>query len=308
MSFLGHNNVMHVHFEKVLPARTQSFACREFHGRTFNAPFHFHPEFELTAILAGQGRRFVADSIETFVGGDLVLLGANVPHRWASPPVATLEPDVRWRVLQFRRDCLGATFWTAPELAALRRLLDRAARGLHFSGTVAGEIAPLLGELRTGMGARRIMALLEILERLAAATGRPLASRGYRVEVAARDAARIDRVISFVESSYADEELTLTQAARIAALTPGAFSRFFSRSTGRTFVNFVNEVRLSHVCRLLAGTERPVAEICFACGFGTMSNFHQRFREAKRMTPLEYRRHFHPAQQPIARRFSALPV
>lgn len=298
---------MRVHFEKILPARTQSFACREFRSRTFTAPYHFHPEYELTAIVAGRGRRFVADSIEEFEPGDLVLLGQNVPHRWASIPTER-APRAGSLVLQFRYDFLGKTFWDAPEFATVRGLLQRAERGLYFPPQVFREVQPLLAQLADRTGVGRVTGLLEILGRLDMDAARPLATRGYRAETAVRDAARIDRVISHVETAYPDDTLTLAGAARLVALTPGAFSRFFSRTTGRTFVDYVNEVRLSHVCRLLAETDRAVAEICFACGFGTMSNFHQRFREAKRTTPLAYRRLFQTAPAvAVPRRFVDRP-
>jgi transcriptional regulator GlxA family with amidase domain len=117
---------------------------------------------------------------------------------------------------------------------------------------------------------------------------------GYRTRVDAAAAARIDRVISHVERNYGDAQLSLEGAARVASFSPGAFSRFFAQVAGRPFNRYVNEVRVSHACRLLTETEMPVIEVAFACGYGTLSNFHSRFREAKQTTPLKYRRLYRP--------------
>lgn len=294
---------MRVHLEKILTGEEESFACREFRCRSFSAPFHFHPEFELTAIIAGSGRRFVADSIEDYRAGDLVLLGPNLPHRWASAVAPARGQRSHSIVLQFRQDCFGGRFWEIPEFRHVRRLLDRSVRGLCFGQAVAAEIAAKMKCLRSLEGPERALCLLDILHRLSKKSARSLASRHYRLDIAAHDVVRIDRVIKFVEGNFSDEMLNLSQAARVASLTAGAFSRFFMRSTGRTFVSFVNEVRLSHVCRLLVETGLPVSEICFACGFGTMSNFHQRFRLGKRMTPLAYRRMFASSKNEVPERF-----
>ncbi len=58
------------------------FARREFKLARFTTPLHFHPEIELTLIVAGRGLRYVGDSIGSFHDGDLVLLGSNLSHYW----------------------------------------------------------------------------------------------------------------------------------------------------------------------------------------------------------------------------------
>ncbi|MBP8255702.1 MAG: AraC family transcriptional regulator [Opitutaceae bacterium] len=297
---------MRVHFEKILTGEAQSFACREYRCRSFNAPFHFHPEFELTAILAGTGRRFVADSLEEFGPGDLVLLGPNLPHRWASVSRVGVREMSHSVVLQFCSDCFGEGFWSLPELRKVQALLQRSSRGLCFAPVEAGVITARMQALSGMDDLPRALALLGILHELSLKSARFLASSRYSVDLAAADAERINRVIDFAGENFCDETLGLEQAARVASLTPAAFSRFFARSTGRTFVSFVNEVRLSHVCRLLSESGMPVSEICFACGFGTLSNFYKRFREYKRMTPLEYRRMFAQPQLQVPARFVAM--
>lgn len=89
-----------------------------------------------------------------------------------------------------------------------------------------------------------------------------------------------------------NESLYLGDAARAANLTPAAFSRFFQRMSGVSFVDHVNELRIGKAARLLAEEDRPIAEIAFACGFGNLANFNRRFREYKKMSPREFRGHY----------------
>ena len=60
---------------------------RKFGKSAFDAPYHFHEEFELTYIVHGSGKRYVGSHMEDFSSGDLVMLGSNLPHCWK------LEPD-----------------------------------------------------------------------------------------------------------------------------------------------------------------------------------------------------------------------
>ena len=68
-------------YEKVVRRdENHSFSCRRFDSPGFTAPWHFHPEYELTLIVESRGQRFVGDSIGPFEAGDLVLLGPVLPH------------------------------------------------------------------------------------------------------------------------------------------------------------------------------------------------------------------------------------
>ena len=69
-------------FELIPRSEMNSFAIREFKLPSFSSPWHFHPECELTWIQQSSGNRFVGDSLANFSPGDLVLLGANLPHYW----------------------------------------------------------------------------------------------------------------------------------------------------------------------------------------------------------------------------------
>jgi mannose-6-phosphate isomerase-like protein (cupin superfamily) len=73
---------MKASLEHLDPQENSSFQIKEVVQNRFDAPYHYHPAFELTLIIAGNGKRFVGNHITDFHPGDLVLLGSNLPHCW----------------------------------------------------------------------------------------------------------------------------------------------------------------------------------------------------------------------------------
>ena len=60
----------------------ESFHCEVVRGSGYGARWHFHPEVQLTLVLKSSGYRIVGDNITPLLPGDLVLVGASLPHVW----------------------------------------------------------------------------------------------------------------------------------------------------------------------------------------------------------------------------------
>lgn len=261
-------------------ASLTAFIRRE---RSFDWNWHYHPEIELTWIRRGRGRRLVGDHTAKYREGDLVLLGANLPHTWISDPRSHRNEAV---VVQFR--ALPSGMLEMPEFAIVAGLLNRAGAGLKFANTAPMEAALLrLASLR---GLPAWLLLIDILRRLS--TGpKPemLASAGYRHHRSLRLVSRLGQVRDHIEKNFR-AELPLAEAARVAGLSSSAFSRLFHRMTNQTYVGYRNAVRVREACRLLIESDLPVTRIAGEAGFENLANFNRRFRERQGMTPREYRR------------------
>lgn len=270
----------------------QSFVAYERMEPTFPFAWHYHPEIELTWIEAGAGTRFVGDSIEAYGPDDLVLLGRDLPHTWSSEKLARGASQHRAIVVQFPAGLFPATS-AAPEFLAITDLLARAARGVAFPPETARKVRRELRALLSTAGLEAWCMLARVLDRLARRDdARLLASSGYTPSLQHGAERRFSRTLAFIEENIEDPSLHLAQAGNAVHLTPAAFSRFFQRLAGRSFVHHLTELRVGRACRALVETDRSVAEIAFACGFGNLANFNRRFRELKGTTPREFRARF----------------
>lgn len=103
----------------------------------FEPYWHFHPEFELTYIISGSGKRIVGDSIDLFYPGDLVLLGPDLPHTWNSVNNDNQEGSCRAVVFQFSEKLIPGRAEEFPEFNNVHRLLEMARRGVSFKNVIS---------------------------------------------------------------------------------------------------------------------------------------------------------------------------
>jgi len=284
---------MRAHFEKIAPSTQESFACRPIKGPFFDAPWHFHPEYELILVTKSRGTRFVGDNIEAFSEGDLVLLGPNLPHVWQSDPLPNAPEDrAQCIVVQFLDDFLGKGFFERPEMEAVRNLFKRSMRGLRFTGKTQTVIARRMHELVNNTGCARIAELLHIFDLLARSDEyTALSSAGFVPSLNRTDEQRINLVCQYITEHFT-ESIQQPKVAALINMSSPAFSRFFHNKTGKTFSAFVNELRVGKVCRMLIEGGASITEICYSCGFKNLSNFNRQFRMLKGISPREYRKKF----------------
>jgi AraC-like DNA-binding protein len=277
--------------EKIAEIEGSAFVCKSLQLPVFDCPFHYHPEIELTYVSSSFGQRIVGDAIDSFEPGDLVLLGPNLPHLYYNDSKSRKSSSwARASVLQFKEDCLGKSFAELQELGEIVDMVHRSKRGIRFLGKAAAEGARMLEELKESKGVRRLTLFLELLGTLAQAKEwENLASLAYCPLLNAKHEDRINRSIAYLYEHH-DEELRLAKVAAVSGMSPESFSRFFKKATGKTFIVFLNELRISSACSLIHQSELTITEICFTCGFSNLSNFNRRFRKIKNMTPVEYRK------------------
>lgn len=276
-------------YEIIEPGLGRSFAFRDFDLPAFDSPWHFHPEFELTLVTAGTGRRFVGDHIEAYEPGDLVLLGPELPHYWHSEVPEKGGSRSRSLVVQFLPGFLGAEFFNLPELDAVKRLFSGASRGLYFAGPTRERASKTLLGMADRSPQGQLFGLLEALDVLSRSPDvRMLASEGFAPMLDTGTEERINRCQAYI-FDHLGEPLRLEHVATHMNMSPSAFSRYFKRVMGKTFSHFVNELRIGQACRALLDTDRPIAEIAFESGFNNLSNFNRRFKELHGVSPRKFR-------------------
>lgn len=100
----------------------------------------------------------------------------------------------------------------------------------------------------------------------------------------------IQKSVEYVQKNYS--AATSREAAVLCAMSHSYFSRIFKRVMKRSFVDYVNYVRISEAQRMLVGTEKSVTDVALDVGFSTSSYFIDKFRKQVHMTPKQFAMRF----------------
>ncbi|MDN3579548.1 AraC family transcriptional regulator [Mucilaginibacter flavus] len=280
-------------YEILQPSNSQSFLVRKFDKLAFDAPYHFHEEYELTCIIKGSGKRYVGSHMEDFASGDVVLLGPNLPHCWKLEAGEIPAGQASAIVIQFNDAFLGSDFFNRSELLQIKNLFQKSGCGVSFHSDTQAEVKRLLLNLVEEKNNFKILiGLLEVLQCMASSDEYILLDQ-HRI-VAERSSAereRINPVFAYLVENFR-KQVSLDTAAGIANMTTNAFCKYFKKVTRKTFMETIIEYRLNYAIQQLVQTDKPISEISYESGFGDVSHFYKMFKAKMNLSPLNYRKRF----------------
>ncbi|MGE4488920.1 MAG: helix-turn-helix domain-containing protein [Kiritimatiellales bacterium] len=99
----------------------------------------------------------------------------------------------------------------------------------------------------------------------------------------------IDQAAVQIENCFADPNLNVSVLAEAAGMTRSHFTRLFHAETGQSPGRAIEEYRLRHARELLMLSELSVKEVCFACGYRSVSHFCAQFKKRFDSTPGRFR-------------------
>jgi AraC-like DNA-binding protein len=274
--------------QEICPIATDDlFIILDHINAKFEYPIHCHPEYEINVVMNIDGKRVVGDSEETFSKLDFVMVGPYIPHVWKSD-----EEENRVVTIQFSSELLNFPIMNKRLFTPIKKLLIDSRQGLQFYGPDAERIKDEILELTRIQGFQTATMFLNILNSLAQAPRRKLVSNMYESEnlIHESKSRRISKVCRHIEENIS-HKITLSDAAKMVNMSDSAFSHFFKKQTGISFITYINNLRVAKACDLLANTNLSASEICYDCGFNNKSNFIRLFSKRKNMTPIEYRNH-----------------
>lgn len=310
-SLLSKFLVVEPHLEIIAPHPQQSFRSFTHDYPSPICGWHMHPEFEIHFIRETSGSMIAGDFIGTFEAGQVSIMGPNLPHDWISDlPDNKVVPD-RDAVIQFSSTWINKCVGAMPELNELEVFLNKASRGIMFSGDSAALASELVMHVIESRGAKKISLMFELLATMQAAPVTEttlLASEWFGNSSDDNDKLAVEAGLNYIFESLTSD-IRLSTAAQLAYMSEASFSKYFKRAAGMTFSDMVKKLRIAHACRMLDATDVSISTVCAASGFNNIANFNRQFLSEMGMTPSQYRKlesGAKPASQVISRGLRAL--
>lgn len=262
------------------------FAGHFRHPAGFAMDFHVHDFYEVTLVTGGRGayeimRETSVERIPVHAGSFLVWNG-QVPHRAVDKRGDPLEQAI----------ILFDDIYIA-DLHSARRFtgLTESTGVFHRSGgTVLREFEPIVKSIvaeqqRPSVGRRDM--LKSLLTALLVRT-----VRFEPFQVASFMSVPDDRIVRAVEYGLQnfEREISLSEIASVACVSTRRFTDLFHQSTGYSWTQFVNRLRISEAQVLLRNTAMSITEVGHAIGYSTTSLFCRWFSRVTGASPADYRK------------------
>ncbi|MGM0878176.1 MAG: AraC family transcriptional regulator [Bacillota bacterium] len=244
---------------------------------------HWHEFYELSFVVSGEGKQILNGISYTMKRGDLFLLSPADFHEIYVENGSTVELyNVIFSEEMLRDGLQEMLFSRMVENVAVIRLEDILYIESEFQRLWAEEHSLNIGnQLMNKNILERI--IIEFIRRSGEKKGF-IDQKSINLENK-----HITKTLSYIQHHFR-ERLTLEQVAKEAQLSPTYFSKYFSKATGIAFQSYLQELRLQFAKSLIKSSELPITEICYACGFNTLTHFNRSFKQKYGKSPRTYRK------------------
>ncbi|MGB6153546.1 MAG: AraC family transcriptional regulator [Pricia sp.] len=279
-----------VHREITPLAPEDSFLVFDRLKQDFDFPIHFHPEYELNFIINGKGvRRIVGDNLEEIDDIELVLVGPNLVHGWETHNCK--QKQIHEITIQFHDDLFDSKLLSRTIFKPFKDMFNRSNHGILFSRKISEECMPRILQLSKTTNIDYFLELVSILNDLANSRNQRLLSTNVSQLNDFENSKKIKKVYDYIQENF-NRKISLAEISELVNMSMVSFNRFIKKRTGKTFIEYTNDTRISYASRWLIETDLSIGEIGYKCGFNNMANFNRIFKKVKGITPSTYRTEF----------------
>lgn len=249
----------------------------------FYPHLHRHEELQLTWVQQGAGTLVTGEQLHNFQAGEVFLFSANLPHLFKNENPA--PAGIAALSLFFKVD---HPLWALPELQQVQQFLRQIQGAFRVESDQVVTVQQALEQLARRPHNMRLAPFIELMQQLLQSAALERIGEPASAAVSEREGLRMNTILQYAMQHY-QRSVSLEEIARQVHMVPGSFCRFFKQHTGKTFIVFLNEIRIREACRqLTTQPDRQIAEVAFQCGFKNVSSFNRVFRQLRQQSPTAY--------------------
>ena len=272
---------------------------RRYKQHNITTVLHGHDSSQINYIAHGSLSHIINNSSHDLVKGDIFIIPPYVPHRLSFKE----NCDCEVIELEFTPEFV---FGSSATMENIETIFDFAyiepflvsecdvRPRLNLTGKAQSDVEAMFKSILTEYTERNssfllaikatILSLLVYVSRLFQEDIRDTESR----QLFDRHRVAISNAINYINENFA-EDISIEKVSRVAMLSQSYFSYLFKSMTNKTFVEYLNELRIQEAMKLLKHTNKRVVDICFESGFKNVNHFNRTFKNYAGISPMQYR-------------------
>lgn len=263
----------------------------------FYEHLHRHNEIQITQVIKGEGTLIAGNYMQRFQSGDIFVLGANQPHLFKSDP-QYFDPanNLNIHSLNIFFDPKGflSQLLSFPEIRTIKKFVTASIHGMQSVEADQEKIAECIVRVKNNTAGYRLAAFIELLQVMADLKNwKYLSTESFEYTITDSEGLRMNDVYQYTMANYT-ENITIAQVAAVVYLTPQSFCRYFKKHTSKTYINFLNEIRINEACKKFMGMDfKSVSAVAYQSGFNNVVTFNRVFKSITKKSPREFIKEYH---------------
>ncbi len=257
--------------------------------RKFCGIMHTHDFIEIAYVIKGSGIHVIDGITHDTAKGDLFVIYSGMAHGFFREKKELQEPVVY--------NCAFLPEFLKPSVFLTREIKSASIGNgsspeLSLKGTEFREIGNLFSRMYSEYGTKQsgycdvIRAhLIELVVRVF----RHMDKNTDECAPVAKNRELVNRAVEYVRKNY-NSEIRLEDLAADSYISRSYLSRLFRETTGLSFSDYVQQLRVDEACTLLEKTDMKVVDIAHNSGFNDIKFFYRVFRKITGTTPGGYRK------------------
>ncbi|MEO6136504.1 MAG: AraC family transcriptional regulator [Ginsengibacter sp.] len=263
----------------------------------FYPHLHCHNEIQITWIISGEGILFLDNTMQYFKSGDMFVMGANQPHFFKSEPSCfdtNNSNKIHSLNIYFNPNGFLSNLINFPEMLGIKNFMESTIFGMQASGENAAKLGQTFLKVGNASAGFRLAYFIELLQVMANFKHwQYLSAQSFAANITDSEDVRMNQIFRYTTENFT-ENISLEQIASIACLTTQSFCRYFKKHTGKTYIHFLNEVRVNEACKTLAKNNfDSIGTVAYKCGFNSVMSFNRVFKTFTKKTPKDFIRSYH---------------
>lgn len=266
------------------------FAVLEDKKENFYSYYHRHDEAQITYILKGKGTIMIGNILQSFQPGDIFVLKPNEPHMLDRDFENDEEKGDIHAIHIFVNLERMKKLYHIPEFEIIKDYLLDLDTSKKMEGPVSQTMLEYFTNLVVKTSVPRFIDFLSLLYNLSLHKSEAVSlySGVKNLSYSDKDGVRISQVYKYTFDHY-QEDISVEQLASIVHMTPTSFCKFFKKHTMKTYISFLNEVRIEKACQILLNNKAEnIAEAAFQVGFNNIVHFNRVFKSVTSTSPRKY--------------------